>query len=115
MSETKLCKKCRCYLKTELFRDGETCRFCRERVINKALKEKNGRNKLKNSIDYFWVFRNLTGNDKCCFVSKMLYNELCMIDKRFLHIKKKDCKPVYELDQEGYILVNSGEKWLILK
>ena len=76
------------------------------------LRKKNGRKELKESIDYFWVFKNLKSVDKCCLVSKMLYDELCMIDKRFMQLKKRDLKPMFDGDKDCYVLVNSGEKWL---
>ena len=112
MSEKKLCKKCKCLLKSELFRDGETCKYCREKNIIEKLAKKGGRKELKKSPDYLYVFKNLTSGRKNCFVSKMMYDELCMIDKRFKRIEKKPNTPTFDWEQDGYMLFGNGEYWL---
>ena len=108
----KICKKCKRTLADNEFRDGVVCKYCREKNIVKMLKKKNGRKILKDSVEYNWVFRLLNKGEHNCVVSKMLYDELVMIDNRFKNVKKRDLPKEYADESDCYILYKTKEVWL---
>lgn len=125
-SSVSYCGICKRQRKNIFFKNvgNHVCHECQMKLLEEKIKSGKTskkraeiRNEIRRSQEYKWVFEllNTRLHYNAC-VSVMMFEELCVIDKRFERLPKTFLKGTGVNDRDCYILTNPNRfDWLVVK